>query len=101
MPILSVQNFSGTNPGQIDLSGDASYIITGITWSSWGPDTATGTGTSNIQGCVPNCAQGSETPVTTTITLSNVQGGQFTQFSVTRNGDTTNGAASEIMGAEQ
>ena len=100
-PILSTHSFSGTSPGQIDLSGDASYIITGITWSSWGPDTATGTGTSNIQGCVPNCAQGSETPVTTTITLSNVQGGQFTQFSATRNGDTTSGATSEIMGAEQ
>ena len=91
--------FHGTSPGQIDLSGDASYIITGIVWSSWGPNTAIGTGTSNIQGCVPNCASGSETPVTTTITLSDVQGGQFTQFSVTRNGDMANGATSEIMGA--
>lgn len=100
-PVLSVNNYSGIRPGGIYLSGDAGYIITNITWADWGPNTATGTGTSSIQGCVPSCAEGSETPVTTTVVLSGVQGGRFTHYSSTRNGDTTSGPVSEIQGAAQ
>lgn len=98
--ILSVRGYSGTSPGQVDFSGDASYIVTNITWS-WGASEASGTGTSDIQGCDPSCATGSETPYTDTIVLSDVQGGQFTRVSSTRDGTVTAGSTSLILGAEQ
>ena len=100
-PVLNVRNYSGIKPGVIAFSGDGGYVITGIVWSSWGPTEADGTGTSNIQGCVPDCATGSETPYTDTIVLSDVQGGQFTQVNSTRDGTVTAGSTSLILGAEQ
>jgi hypothetical protein len=102
-PVLNVSTdgYSGIKPGVIAFSGDGGYIITGIVWSSWGPTEADGTGTSDIQGCVPDCATGSETPYTDTIVLSDVQGGQFTQVSSTRDGTVTAGSTSLILGAEQ
>ncbi|MGO9779995.1 MAG: hypothetical protein ACLPQY_09550 [Streptosporangiaceae bacterium] len=98
--ILSVRGFSGTSPGEVDFSGDATYIVTNITWN-WGASEASGTGTSDIQGCDPSCATGSETPYTDTIVLSDVQGGQFTRVSSTRDGTVTSGSTSLILGAEQ
>jgi hypothetical protein len=102
-PVLNVSTdgYSGIKPGVIAFSGDGGYVITGIVWSSWGPNEADGTGTSDIQGCVPDCATGSETPYTDTIVLSDVQGGQFTQVSSTRDGTVTAGSTSLIEGAEQ
>jgi hypothetical protein len=100
-PVLSVTGYTGTRPGLISFSGDAGYVITGITWSSWGPDGAYGTGTSNLQGCVPNCAYGSETPVTTTISLSAPYGGHFTHITAVRNGQVTSGSTALITGAQQ
>jgi hypothetical protein len=98
--ILSVTGYSGTSPGEVNFSGDASYIITNITWS-WGASEASGTGISDIQGCVPGCATGSETPYGDTIVLSDVHGGQFTRVSSTRDGTVTAGSTSLIVGAEQ
>jgi len=50
---------------------------------------ATGTGTSDIDSCVPSCAAASPDPVSTTITLSAPVNGQFTKMTETRNGSTT------------
>ena len=100
-PPYSATGYSGTKPGEVAFSGDAGYIITNINWTSWGPNEADGTGTSDIQGCVPACATGSETPYTDTIVLSDLQGGQFTQVSSTRDGTVTAGSTSLILGAEQ
>jgi hypothetical protein len=88
LPVLFVpaNGYRGVEPAMIGFSGDAGNIVTGITWSSWTAARATGTGISDIQGCVPNCAQGSETPVTTTISLSAPVHGMFTAITETRNG---------------
>ena len=102
LPLLVVrvgEGYSGVRPSSIALSGDATYQITGITWSSWGPNTATGTGTSGVLDCNPSCAAGSDTPTRTTIVLSGVQNGQFTQLSATRDGTTTPAPASQVFGA--
>jgi hypothetical protein len=103
LPVLSVTGYSGREPGWLAFSGDAGYLVGNITWQTWGPDQATGTGTSDIQGCVPNCAQGSETPVTATVTLSVPVAAQYTQVAVTRAGDgaSRSGPVSYIQGAQQ
>jgi hypothetical protein len=85
LPTLVVGRWSGIRPTTIDFSGDGGNVVTGVAWSSWTTTQAVGQGTSDIQGCVPNCAQGSNTPVATTITLSNPQNGAFSQITESRN----------------
>jgi hypothetical protein len=75
-------------PTQIDYSGDATNIVTKITWSSWTATGASGAGTSDIDSCNPNCAQAPPDLVATTITLSAPVGGKFTQMTETRGGKT-------------
>jgi hypothetical protein len=81
-------NYSGIKPRVIAFSGDAGNIVTGINWRHWNHTNAAGRGTSDLQGCVPNCAQGSETPVTTTVTLSRPRTGHFTKIVEVRDGHT-------------
>jgi eukaryotic-like serine/threonine-protein kinase len=90
LPVLVVGSYSGMKPAEIGYSGDSTNVVTGITWGSWTATSATGTGTSDIDSCVPSCAAASPNPVTTTVTLSNPVDGHFTQMSETRNGTTTN-----------
>jgi serine/threonine protein kinase len=90
LPVLVAGSYSGMQPTEIGYSGDSTNVVTSITWSSWTATSATGTGTSDIDNCVPSCAAASPDPVTTTITLSDPVGGHFTQMSETRNGSTTN-----------
>jgi len=89
LPVITVGSYSGMEPTEIAYSGDATNVVTGITWSSWTATGATGTGTSDIDSCVPSCAAASPNPVTTTITLSDPVNGRFTQMTETRNGSTT------------
>jgi hypothetical protein len=85
LPKLIAGPYSGIKPRIVDFSGDAGNIVTGLTWK-WTPTQATGHGTSNIQGCVPNCAAGSETPVATVIVLTRPVHGHFTRVIETRRG---------------
>jgi hypothetical protein len=85
LPKLIAGSYSGIRPRIVDFSGDAGNIVTGLKWS-WTGTSATGHGTSDIQGCVPNCAAGSETPVATVITFSQPSHGHFTKVVEVRNG---------------
>ena len=90
LPALVVGSYSGSKPTEIAYSGDATNVVTKITWASWTAAGATGTGTSDIDSCIPNCATAPTDYVTTTITLSTPANGHFTQMTETRNGSTTN-----------
>jgi len=79
LPKLVAGSYSGIKPRDVFFSGDAGNIVTKIKWTRWAQATAVGHGTSNIQGCVPDCAQGSETPVPTSVTLSEPRAGHFTK----------------------
>ena len=81
-------DYSGRGPKNIYFSGDGGNIVTGIRWSQWTASQAAGTGMSDILSCVPNCAEGSATPVSTTVVLSHPSGGHFTFVSEHRNGQT-------------
>jgi hypothetical protein len=47
--------------------------ITGMTWSKWGRKLARGTGTYQVNDCVPNCAEGTITPTPASVVLSGRQ----------------------------
>jgi hypothetical protein len=79
LPRLIAGSYSGIKPREVDFSGDAGNIVVKIRWSRWTQTTAVGHGTSDIQGCVPNCAQGTETPVATSVTFSRPRDGHFTK----------------------
>ena len=91
LPVLTAGTYSGVKPGTIYFSGDAGNVVQVITWTSWNASSATGTGMSDIQGCVPDCATGSETPVPATITLSDPVNGAFTSITEVRDGITYTG----------
>lgn len=89
LPVFVAGTWTGIKPSQIDFSADGGNIVTDITWSSWTATGAVGEGTSVIQNCVPNCAQGTTTPVPTTITLTRPQSGHFTELTETRDGQSS------------
>ncbi|MBX7434739.1 hypothetical protein JDV09_21960 [Mycobacterium sp. Y57] len=45
-------------PEQMLYNCDGSAAMEGMTWTSWGPDGAMGTGVDNAVQCKPNCAEG-------------------------------------------
>ena len=98
LPKLIAGSYSGIKPRDVFFSGDAGNIVTEIKWTRWTQTTALGHGTSNIQGCVPNCAQGSETPVPTSVTLTKPQSGHFTKVVEVRAGQTLVGRYGHSIG---
>ena len=89
LPVLVVGGYTGMKPTEIAYSGDATNVVTKITWSSWTATLATGQGTSDIDSCNPNCAQAPPSLVATTVTLSAPVNGRFTKMTETRNGFTS------------
>ena len=55
-------------PAQIVTAADGSGYMKDITWPRWGNTTATGTGTLEIDNCVPDCATGTFTGYPATVT---------------------------------
>lgn len=45
-------------PSRVVYNCDSTGVMDGMTWTSWGGDGATGTGTDNSVECQPDCAQG-------------------------------------------
>jgi hypothetical protein len=88
LPHLVAGSYSGIRPRGIFFSGDSGNIVLQIKWARWTQTTAVGHGTSDIQGCVPNCADGSETPAATRVTLSRPRAGHFTEVVEVRAGHT-------------
>jgi hypothetical protein len=78
--------YNGRDPATIDYSGDSSNVATDLVWSSWTATGAQASGTVIIQGCNPNCAQGSQSPTPVTITLSNPVNGVFMSMTETIQG---------------
>ena len=89
LPVLTVGSYTGMKPTEIAYSGDATNVVTKITWSSWTATGASGQGTSDIDSCNPNCAQAPPSLVPTTVTLSAPVNGRFTKMTETRNGFTS------------
>lgn len=78
--------YSGIEPQYVQFSGDAGNIVAAISWSSWTATRATGTGTVDLQGCVPDCASGSETPTPAYLVLYDPVNGRFTAIAEYVNG---------------
>ena len=89
LPVLTVGSYTGMKPAEIAYSGDATNVVTKITWSSWTATGASGQGASDIDSCNPNCAQAPPSLVPTTVTLSAPVNGRFTKMTETRNGFTS------------
>jgi hypothetical protein len=64
-------------PAMLELSGDGTNIVYGLTWPGWDGHGATGNGTVNVLGCNPNCASGSSTPTYVRIYLNDPVNGIF------------------------
>jgi hypothetical protein len=58
------QGFGQVRPATVFNGGDPTGLVTGMTWSSWGGSTATGTGTSDYVGPGQSVATGTQEPVT-------------------------------------
>lgn len=71
-PVVTCQGEMKTQPEQIVLSGDGTAFVTGLSWTGWGLEGATGSGTLKLDNCNPNCAQGGLTSYVATIVLSDL-----------------------------
>ncbi len=88
LPVFVVGSYSGRKPTMIAYSGDATNVVTGISWGTWSASGATGEGTSDIDNCNPSCAAASPDYVIAKITLSDPVNGEFTKMTETRMGTT-------------
>ena len=88
LPVLVAGSYHGIKPKEIDFSADAGNIVTGITWSSWTATRAIGSGTSDIDTCIPSCAAAPTDLVATMLVLSQPVDGHFTVISEVRNNTT-------------
>src|SRR6266550_4410323 len=83
---VTIGSWTGAKPRTIWFSGDAGNVVTNISWSSWGPDSGVGRGTWHYDNCVPNCAQGTVTDYSASITVSQSSAGQFTRLTEAQSG---------------
>lgn len=81
-------------PAQIVYTGDGGGILGGfdggkgkgfghLRWTRWTTGSALGHGANWIDGCRPNCAQGTFTPHAATVNAFRPQDGRFTRLTIT------------------
>ncbi len=85
-PVVIAGTYAGREPATLSFSADGGNIVTHLRWSSWTATSAVGRGISNLDSCVPSCADGKITPAATSITLSLVRHGHFTAMTERRGG---------------
>jgi hypothetical protein len=76
---ITVYGQNLVEPSTIGFSVDGGNIVSDLKWTNWGAPTTVGTGTVDIQGCVPDCADGTNTPTPTTLTLTDLDSGYYGQ----------------------
>jgi hypothetical protein len=93
LPVLSTSDGGSViEPATIYFGGAANDDLTNITWSTWGPATASGTGQGYVNNCTPDCAEGTVITDTFTVTLSQPENGMFTVLTTTDTSDPSTGA---------
>jgi hypothetical protein len=89
-------------PTQIIVTcADANTVLKGISWKSYGSDTARGSATANVNACDPNCAAGKLQPFPATVKLSQPKDcrkgvRQFTHLVLTYTGARPQGASASL-----
>lgn len=75
LPVLfeGVVSHGSERPSTLELTGDGTLEVSGVQWTAWGGDTATGTGNASYHGCTPNCAAAPVSTASVAIKLSNVR----------------------------
>jgi hypothetical protein len=69
--VLNCSSQAQTRPGAYLVDcGDGGNYLAGLHWTGWGTDTATATGSDNVNDCRPNCAAGAFHPYPVTVTLA-------------------------------
>ena len=71
-PVVTCNGEMKTEPPQIIVTGDGSGFVKDLTWTGWGAEGATGSGTLEVNNCDPDCAGGTDTPYSATVTLSDL-----------------------------
>ncbi|HVC15024.1 MAG TPA: hypothetical protein VND62_09220 [Acidimicrobiales bacterium] len=87
-PVFAAGTYSGREPRKIDISVDAGNIVTNLRWKRWTASSAVGRGTSDADGCVPDCATAPAVAERTSVTLSRPRNGHFTAMTEVRGGRT-------------
>ena len=70
-------------PTSIDIGCDGHIAISGVTWSSWGTSTGSGSGTLAVNDCQPTCASGTTKTVPAFVVVSNPMNGIFQDVVIT------------------
>jgi hypothetical protein len=60
-------------PRLLELTGDGTLYVSGVQWTSWGSQTATGSGIAHYHGCTPNCAEAPVHDALVSIRLSGIR----------------------------
>jgi hypothetical protein len=89
-------------PRQIIVTcADANTVLKGISWKSYGSDSASGSGAANVNACDPNCAAGRFQSFPATVKLSQPEDcrkdiRQFTRLVLTYTGAKPQGASASL-----
>ena len=95
-------NLGRIEPTAIQLyCADGAARLSGLVWSQWGNQTATGNGTLNERDCHPSCAEGRDYSYSVLVVLSKPtntpQGSYFTAASVTKREEGPSGPRHEVF----